>query len=228
MVEAHAAGGGVSVYKLGPFGPISNNAFILVDDASKDAAVIDAVTEHEQTLAAVAELGATVKMVLITHGHFDHLMGFAELRAAVDAPFYMHKADAKMATESPHSKETFDPKRIDVHLRGGETIPLGQTLIDVMHTPGHTPGSLCFYAEPFCLVGDTLFPGGPGHTTSNKNLRELIASITREIYALPDGTILFNGHGEDTTVGASHDEYRQFARRDHDGSLYGDVLWNQD
>lgn len=228
MVEVHQAGGGVSVFKLGPFGPVSNNAFILVDDATKDAAVIDAVIEHEQVLAAVEEIGATVRMVLITHGHFDHLMGFAELRAAVDAPFYMHKDDAKMAAENPRSKETFDPKRIDVHLRGGETIPLGETLIDAMHTPGHTPGSLCFYAEPFCLVGDTLFPGGPGHTTSNKNLRELIASITREIYALPDGTMLFNGHGDDTTVGASHDEYRQFALRDHDSSLSGDVLWNQD
>lgn len=228
MAEVHASGGGLRVYKLGPFGPISNNAFFLVDEGTGKAAVLDAVAEHERTLAAVEEAGAEVAMVLITHGHFDHVDEFAQLRAAVDAPFYMHPEDAEMAASNERSREGFDAGGIDVHLRGGETLLLGETEISVIHAPGHTPGSLCFHAAPFCAVGDVVFPGGPGYSTSSKNLRTLIASITRELYALPDETVLFNGHGEDTTVAASRAEYRAFASKEHPADLHGDVLWARD
>lgn len=228
MAEVHASGGGLRVYKLGPFGPISNNSLFLVDEDTGKAAVFDAVAEHRQTLDAVEAAGAEIAMVLITHGHFDHVDEFAQLRAAVDAPFYMHPDDVEMAAVNPRSKDGFDAGGIDVHLRGGETLPLGNTEISVLHAPGHTPGSLCYYAPPFCAVGDVLFPGGPGHSTSSKNLRTLIGSITRELYALPDDTLLFNGHGDDTTVAASRAEYRVFASREHSADLHGDVQWAQD
>lgn len=211
----HAQSDAIQVRKLGPFGPYANNAFILVDRATQQSAIIDAVPEIEQILAATAD--TTLRMVLFTHSHPDHIASFDALRAAVDVPFYMH-ADAPWA----------DHERIDEHLAGGESIPLGDTTITAIHTPGHTPGSTCYYAAPYLVVGDTLFPGGPGHSTSNAGLLQMVASITERIYTLPGETLTFNGHGDDCTIAASQAEYAAFAAREHSPDLHGDVLWGRD
>ena len=203
------------IIKLGPLGPYANNAFVLVDKASNRSALIDAVPEVDQILDAAA--GTRLSMVLFTHSHPDHIASFDPLRERLDVPFYMH-ADEPWA----------DHTRIDVHLAGGETVALGDTVFQVIHTPGHTPGGLCFYHAPICIVGDTLFPGGPGHTRSNENLQTLIGSITERLYTLPDATIAFNGHGENTTIGASKAEYSEFAQGAHRSDLHGDVLWARD
>ena len=164
-----------------------------------------------------AAAGTTLSMVLFTHSHSDHIASFDELRAALDVPFYMHP-------DEPQA----DHARIDVHPRGGEQITLGATTFSVIHTPGHTPGSLCYYAAPLLVVGDTLFPGGPGHTSSPANLQTLIRSITEQLHTLPDETLTFNGHGADCTIAASKAEYAAFAARSHAPDLHGDVLWNRD
>ena len=115
-----------------------------------------------------------------------------------------------------------------MHLQGGETIALGDSTITAIHTPGHTPGSISYYVAPFLMVGDTLFPGGPGHSTSNENLQTLIGSITGRIHPLPDDTLTFNGHGDDCTVAQSKAEYAEFAQRTHAPEIHGDVLWARD
>lgn len=211
----HAESDSLIIRKLGPFGPISNNAFILIDKATKQSAIIDAVPEPEKVLAGAAD--TTVAMVLFTHSHHDHIDSFDALDEALDVPFYMHQ-------EEPWA----DQSRIQVHLNGGETIQLGETTISTVHTPGHTPGGICYYASPFLIVGDTLFPGGPGHTTSNENLQTLVASISERIHAFPDDTMTFNGHGDDCTIAQSKAEFAEFAARDHDSDLHGDVLWARD
>lgn len=204
------------IVKLGPLGPYANNAWVLIDQATNRSAIIDAVPEIDQVLAAAE--GTEVSLVLFTHSHPDHIDSFDALRDRFpDVPFHMHP-------DEPWG----DHARIDVHLRGGETVELGQTRFDVIHTPGHTPGGLCYYHAPFCVVGDTLFPGGPGHSRSNANLQTLIQSITTELYRLPDATTILPGHGDDTTIGASKAEYEAFAARDHDPDLHGDVLWERD
>ena len=212
---AHAESDTLIVRKLGPFGPISNNAFILIDRATNQSAILDAVAEPQQVLAGAA--GTTVAMVLFTHSHHDHIDSFDALARDLDVPFYMH-------AEEPWA----DHDRIQVHLKGGETISLGNTTITAIHTPGHTPGSTCYYAAPFLIVGDTLFPGGPGHSTSNENLQTLVSSITEQIHALPDDTLTFNGHGDDCTIAQSQTEYAEFAQRAHTPDLHGDVLWARD
>ncbi|MEE9277726.1 MAG: MBL fold metallo-hydrolase [Dehalococcoidia bacterium] len=214
-MDVHQESDSLRVLKLGPLGPYSNNAFILVDKATNQSAIVDAVPEIQQVLDAAAD--TTLSMVLFTHAHMDHIASFDALRAAVDVPFYMH-ADEPGA----------DHARIDVHLKGEEQIELGATRLRAIHTPGHTPGSTCYYAAPFAVVGDTLFPGGPGHTRSNENLQTLIASIGERVYVLPDETLMFNGHGDDCTVGVSKAEYADFASRAHDPDLHGDVLWERD
>jgi glyoxylase-like metal-dependent hydrolase (beta-lactamase superfamily II) len=97
----------------------------------------------------------------------------------------------------------------------------------VLHTPGHTPGSICLLSGGAVLTGDTLFPGGPGYSRTPEALREEIASITRELYVLPDETLVLPGHGTSTTIGASKAEHAVFASKPHDPELCGDVVWTE-
>ena len=202
-MDIHQESEQLRVYKLGPFGSSSNNAFFLVDKATGDAAIIDAVANYEAVLAGVQAAGATPKMVLFTHSHPDHMESFDELRELLAVPFYMHPDDIKADDEHRWLQQDVE---VDVHVDAGDSILLGETDLRVLHTPGHTNGSICFYAAPYCVVGDTLFPGGPGYTTSEENLRTVIQSILRDLYALPGETMTFNGHGDDTTIRDSIDE----------------------
>ena len=205
-MDIHHESEQLRIYKLGPFGAASNNALFLVDKATGDAAIIDAVANHQAVLAGVEAAGATPKMVLFTHSHPDHLESFDALRELLPVPFYMHPDDVK--ADADHAWLDTDLE-VDVHVDGGDDILLGETELRVLHTPGHTAGSICFYAAPFCVVGDTLFPGGPGFTTSDDNLRAVIRSILEHLYALPGDTLTFNGHGEDTLIRDSLDEVVQ-------------------
>lgn len=205
-MDIHHESEQLRIYKLGPFGAASNNAFFLVDKASGDAAIIDAVANYEQVLAGVEAAGATPKMVLFTHSHPDHLESFDALRELLPVPFYMHPDDVK--ADADHAWLDADLE-VDIHINGGDSIPLGETELQVLHTPGHTTGSICFYAAPYCVVGDTLFPGGPGFTSSDDNLRTVIRSILEHLYALPGDTLTFNGHGEDTLIRDSLNEVVQ-------------------
>jgi glyoxylase-like metal-dependent hydrolase (beta-lactamase superfamily II) len=97
--------------------------------------------------------------------------------------------------------------------------------VRVLHTPGHTPGSICLLANGALLSGDTLFPGGPGYSRDHAALAQEILSITGRLYRLPDDTLVLPGHGEGTTIGVSRAEHAAFAARDHPDDLHGDVLW---
>ena len=93
------------------------------------------------------------------------------------------------------------------------------------HTPGHTPGSISLVVGGAVFTGDTLFPGGPGHSRSNEALQQEIASITSKLHTLPDATVVLPGHGDRTTIGESKAEYEVFASKEHPADLHGDVLW---
>jgi glyoxylase-like metal-dependent hydrolase (beta-lactamase superfamily II) len=98
----------------------------------------------------------------------------------------------------------------------------------VLHTPGHSPGSICFLTGNILLAGDTIFPGGPGKTGSPDDFREIIHSLEQKIFVLPDDTKIFPGHGEPTTVKDAKQEYAVFSGKSHNPDLYGDVLWLKD
>jgi hydroxyacylglutathione hydrolase len=112
----------------------------------------------------------------------------------------------------------------EILLKDGDTLKLGGLKIDVFFTPGHTPGSLCFKTGKYLFAGDTLFPGGPGHTVTPEDFKQITASINEKIYILPDDTEILPGHGDGTTVKKSKEEYAIYAAKPH-GVLYGDVAW---
>ena len=114
----------------------------------------------------------------------------------------------------------------DTLLADGEGIAFGNIHLTVMHTPGHTPGSLCFYTEGYLISGDTLFPDGPGKTGSPADFRQIVESLQRKIFVLPDDTQVFAGHGQHTVLKKERLAFEAFAARSHDPNLCGDVLWS--
>jgi glyoxylase-like metal-dependent hydrolase (beta-lactamase superfamily II) len=169
-------------------GPYNNNVYIVADE--REAVIIDAADEPDRILAACA--GLSVKAILTTHGHFDHHGAVTAVQAALGVPFLMHPADRAVARRSP-----------DEPLADGQEISVGEANIHVVHTPGHTPGSVCFVVEPFLLSGDTLFPGGPGATQwEYSSFSQIMDSLKRRLFTLPDPTVVYPGHGDETTIGA--------------------------
>jgi glyoxylase-like metal-dependent hydrolase (beta-lactamase superfamily II) len=172
---------------------VDNNVWVVGDDT--ECVVIDAPHDVAPILALVA--GRTVRAVLCTHAHDDHVRVAPALAEAVGAPILLHPADL------PLWRLTHGELPPDGDLADGQQIEVAGTTLRVLHTPGHTPGAVCFYAPDLGVVftGDTLFQGGPGATGrsfSDKNL--LLRSITDQLLALPGTTIVKTGHGDDTTL----------------------------
>jgi hydroxyacylglutathione hydrolase len=195
--------------ELGPFG---TNAYIVACRETRHSALIDAPGEAE---VITDKLGNTIpRFILLTHNHIDHVGALAQLRADLKLPLAAHVADAGMLAPPP-----------EMMLSDGDTVRLGRLSLEVLHTPGHTPGSLCFRVGTFLLSGDTIFPGGPGRTNSPAELQQLIRSITGRLFLLPDDTQIYPGHGQSTVLKKEKDEFAVFASRRHDPHLCGDVLW---
>ena len=193
--------------------PYDNNAYIIVCKATNKSLIIDTPRDAAAVLAEAKD--TDVVSVAITHGHGDHIEGYAEFRAGLTAPFGLHKDDADRLL--PHVSE--------FSLEDGATIEVGNLSLKLMHTPGHTPGGVCLLLGKHLFSGDTLFPGGPGQTQTPDALKQVITSITERLFVLPDDTNVYPGHGSDTTIGASKAEYAVFTSRDHAADLSGDVLW---
>lgn len=214
----------VTIELVGPLGPIANNAYIVRPVGGWPAVVIDAPAGSE---AVVEALGTTaVRAIVVTHAHRDHWDGFATLRERTLAHAYAGEPGSGDGAPQPTSVLGRTRSEGDVAiLAHGAQVPVGRTSLRVIHTPGHTPGSICLLVGGALLTGDTLFPGGPGHTRTPEALAEVIASITSLLYTLPDETLVLPGHGAGTTIGASKAEYAVFASKAHDPGLCGDVNW---
>ncbi|MBI4339283.1 MAG: MBL fold metallo-hydrolase [Chloroflexi bacterium] len=193
-------------------GSYGNNGYVVVCPETRESLVIDTPGEPEKLIAAA---GATrVRCILITHTHFDHLVGFEEIRAALNAPVGVH------ASESDNLSSPSDFNLVD-----GDTITIGTVVLKVLHTPGHTPGSMCFLSGKHLFSGDTLFPGGPGRTRTPADLKRILESISSKLLVLPEDTIVYPGHGNNTTIGDAQLAYAIFASRTHPEGLCGDVQW---
>jgi glyoxylase-like metal-dependent hydrolase (beta-lactamase superfamily II) len=179
----------VEIHKV-VVGPYDNNVFVVRCRASGDALLVDAANEHEQLLELCRRLG--VRRVVETHGHWDHVQAVPQLRDAG----YEVAVRAEDAAMLPS---------YDLLLEDDDLLEVGRLRLRTIHTPGHTPGSMCFLIEgsPVLLSGDTLFPGGPGNTATDLgDFPTIIESIERRIFApLPAETIVMPGHGLDTTIG---------------------------
>jgi glyoxylase-like metal-dependent hydrolase (beta-lactamase superfamily II) len=174
---------------------VDNNVWVVGND--DECIVIDAPHSVEGILAIVG--GRTVKAIVCTHAHDDHVRVAPALREATVAPILLHPADRPL-WELTHSDELWD-----VDLSDGLEIAVGGTSLKVLHTPGHAPGAVCLYAADLGCVftGDTLFHGGPGATgRSFSDADEIVASIRARLFTLPEETVVHTGHGEDTTIAA--------------------------
>ncbi len=193
-----------------PLGEWSTNCYVLT--CGQESLIVDPAAEAESILAAVA--GTTVKAILLTHAHPDHLQALAAVRQATGAPLGLHPADAA----------AFGVQG-DFDLADGAVLSLGDAELRVVHTPGHTPGSVCLRFDRRAIVGDTLFPGGPGHSDTPEALAQILASLQDKVFTWPDDTIFYPGHGEGSTIGAVRPAFTAFLARPRSPDLCGDVEW---
>ncbi len=195
-----------------PTGEYATNCYLLACPRTRRALLVDPGAEPERVLALCADV--RVARILLTHGHFDHLLALEAVRMALRAPVGVHPADAA----------GFDV-RADFDLADGMVLGVGPQRVRVVHVPGHTPGSVALRFDRRALVGDAVFPGGPGHTASPEALATLLLSLQRTVFAWPDDTALYPGHGAGTTVGAERPAFQSFLARPRPADLCGDVLW---
>lgn len=193
-------------------GPWPMNCYLLRCLATGDVAIVDPGADAPTILAAAD--CARVRCILLTHGHPDHVGALAELRQATNAPVGIHPADA----------EAWGVQG-DFPLLHGMEVEVGRGRIRVAHVPGHTPGSVCLRLNGAVLTGDAIFPGGPGHTDSPQALAQSVVSLGLTVFAWPDDTELYPGHGGPTAVGAERAAFNAFAAADHAPDLCGDVTW---
>ena len=193
-------------------GPFSTNAYVLTCQQTKDSVVVDAPAKAGKIIESLK--GTNPRYILLTHSHMDHIGALSELRSKLRIPLAAHVADAGVLSPQP-----------EIQLNNGDTVSFGNIKLKVLHTPGHTPGSLCFKTGKYLLAGDTIFPGGPGKTSSPANFQQIIKSITSQIFPLDDDTQVYPGHGNSTVLKKEKEEFAVFSSQPHNPTLCGDVLW---
>ena len=194
---------------LGPFG---TNSYLLICQKTGASVIVDAPGEAEKVLKRLE--GTHPKYILMTHNHMDHVDALAALKSALNVPLAAHEDDAGGLPVKP---EQF--------LNDDDTISFGEIQLKVLHTPGHTPGSLCFLTGSYLISGDTIFPGGPGKTWSPDDFKKIVASLRNKIFILPDETQVYPGHGDATVLKKEKHEFEAFSSKPHDPDLCGDVVW---
>ena len=191
--------------EVGAFGPWQTNAYLVWDGRSPDAMVLDPGMGAAQPLVdRVAANGLRLHIIGNSHGHVDHIFDNAPLKRASGAPLAIHPDDAYRLDGRNAYGFSVEPSKADRELRDGEQVRIGDLVFDVMHTPGHTEGSVCLYEEQRALLlsGDVLFAGSYGRTDLPGGSDEaMVASLARLARDLPDGVRVLPGHGPETTIG---------------------------
>jgi hydroxyacylglutathione hydrolase len=194
-----------------PVGPLACTCTIVADRASGEAIVVDGGADVEEVTARLRRLGVRATSLLHTHAHLDHIGGFPELREQTGAPGLLHPADLPLYAAMREQARWLGmraPRTIplDGELREGDRLAAGSATLEVLHTPGHTPGSVSFAltadGRTLLLSGDTLFAGSVGRwDLGGTSLEDIVASIHRKLFVFPDDTLVVPGHGPRTTVG---------------------------
>jgi glyoxylase-like metal-dependent hydrolase (beta-lactamase superfamily II) len=184
------------------------NCSILGDPVTGEAIVVDPGDDIDEIVAILGRHKLTVKAIAVTHAHIDHIGGANKLRALTGAPVYMNEADAFLADRLSEQAawlgvDTPENPGIDMAAREGDILRAGSVEAHVLHTPGHSPGSISLFlpAEQKLIAGDTLFKGSVGRTDlPGGDFSQLARSIRGKLYTLPDATIVFPGHGDATDI----------------------------
>jgi hydroxyacylglutathione hydrolase len=205
--------GDTRIVKVGPMGPFANNAYIVRDMSRGESLLVDMPLETSLLLEAIAQEG-NVRTVLATHWHGDHWMSYDAVREATGAPVLVGDREIKI-----------EESRIDRRVADGEEVRVGSVRCTVLHTPGHTPGSISLRVGRAVITGDTLFDGGPGKTAQAGDVETIVQSIVSKLHPLPDDTLVMPGHGENTDIGTSKAQYQEYLKHPAPAGYHGDVEW---
>lgn len=198
------------IHEILPVGMLACNCSILGDETTREALVIDPGDEIERIESVLQRHALSVKAILVTHAHIDHVGGIQKLHMTTSAPVYMHQSDLplyQMLAMQAAWLGVETPAMMDVHqfLKAGDVVRAGTLALDVLWTPGHSPGSISLYLpgdEKRVFSGDALFKESIGRTDLwGGDTAQLLSSIKNELFALPEETLVFPGHGPATRIG---------------------------
>lgn len=180
--------------------PLENNVYLITCTATGASLIVDAAGDADAILSLAEGTDATG--VATTHGHSDHHGAIPEVTDKLDVPFMLHSADVDLAGKQPESLLVEGP------------VSIGDVEAQILHTPGHTPGSVCILLPGVVVTGDTLFPGGPGATRfDHSSFDTIIESISSKLFTLPDETVVLPGHGDSTTIGTERPQLSEWIER---------------
>jgi glyoxylase-like metal-dependent hydrolase (beta-lactamase superfamily II) len=187
-------------------GPLQENCYIVMDEATHEAVVVDPGDDAPLIVAAITRMGAKPIAILNTHCHFDHVGAVNAIRKEYSIPFYIHPEDREMLEHAALSAQGFgmslEQPETDRFIREGETFKVGQSALAVRFTPGHCPGHITLVGDGNAFVGDVLFAGSVGRTDFPGTSWPVLAeSIKTQLLTLPDDTVVLPGHGPSTTIG---------------------------
>ena len=194
-------------YEILIVGPLETNCYLVYSQDSLECAVVDPGAEAERIVQLIAQKNLKPTLILNTHGHVDHIGANKEIKEKFNIPLYIHSADGPMLENVQQSEMAIflgamDSPSPDHFLNDGDKIKIGKSFLQVIHTPGHSPGSVSFLSDGFLLSGDTLFFGGVGRTDlPGGSWKEMVNSIKNKILTMPDEMKVLPGHGPFTTVG---------------------------
>lgn len=195
------------ILKQFTLGPIEDNNYLLVDEESKEAVLIDCTEESREIDNAIKDLGAKLKYILLTHGHFDHVLGVNAFRKKYDCEVLIHKEDKEMLDTMKDFARQFgvgavEVQKVDGFVEEGKNIKFGNLEIEVIHTPGHTLGGVCYLIGNKLFTGDTLFYESIGRTDlPGGSFEYLKKNIQEKLFKLDDNIEVYPGHGISTTIG---------------------------
>jgi glyoxylase-like metal-dependent hydrolase (beta-lactamase superfamily II) len=194
-------------------GPWPMNTYVVICEETQTSAIIDPGAEAD-TILGLTE-GTKVEAILLTHGHGDHTMALEEVKEWTDAPVYLHPKEAA------HFELSYD-----IPVQNNQLIPLGNQILKVVHTPGHTPGQCCYnLGDGRIIVGDTIFVGGPGRTWSPEDFLLTMETMQQVVFKWTNNTEFFPGHGPVGKIGDERPDFEAFLARGWPKDLAGDVLW---
>jgi len=198
-VETCYETGGFSVGRI-VTPPLDNNVYLITCATTGASLIVDAASDAEAIIAMADR--TEVVAVATTHGHADHHGAIPEATRRLGVPFMLHPFDAEIAGKTP-----------DTPLEEG-VLSIGDVSAQILHTPGHTPGSICLLLDGVVLTGDTLFPGGPGATRfDHSSFDTIIESIASNLFTLSDDTVVLPGHGNSTTIGIERPQLPAWTNR---------------